>query len=421
MSPIRERSKADQVREHLLPLTLRHAVENSDFYRQRLGNLAPTLSRISELSELPLLHKRDLVDHLDELRTFDTYPDFLMFTSGTTGNPLPVPVYRSEIEAGNQLLLPPIRAALSRDFPLTVTVLRVGHGNHVLNPEVPSIPCHINYGLDQLIRVLSATHWVNGRYRAVEHLELNVLNLREITAKLLSSGVEPASFGLTRILTSGWYLSPHERARLEETWRVELVDRYGVTEVNGDAKWCRTCQAYHFDFLLIPEFLDPETARPVESGVAHMVITGLFPFNQAVPKIRYFVDDLVEVSEASCGIAEKAVRFLARSNDCVRTSHPRADGMRFQLFSADVAETLASIPDVMRMPKTGFLKFRLSTSEALQARIDIELTYEPKLFPNRVAELRGVITRSLHNKRQALEKFDVCFQSPGELRDITKV
>lgn len=422
-------SRADKLREYLLPMTIRHAVERSPFYSKQLGEAALSIKTIAELSKLPLLYKKDLTEHGDELRTFKTYPDFLMYTSGTTGNPLQVPVYREEIEACNQLLIPAIVAAMKRDPPLTLTVLRVGHGTHVLTPAAPAIPCHINYGLDQLILFLRSKHWVNGERRSIDNLDLNVLNLRQITAELLAMGIEPASFGLKKISMSGWYVSPFERARLEAIWNVKLLDRYGVTEVNGDAKWCRTCEAYHFDFLVIPEFLDPDSGQPVASGVANMVMTGLYPFNQAIPKIRYFINDLVEVSESKCGLPEKSVRFLSRAADCVRVPNPRADGERYQLFAVDVAEIIAPLPDVVRKDKTGFLKFRIGTTDSTadgmtqqsRPRVDIELTYPPALFPTRVEELRTLVVQHLKNKRRAMGEVDVYFHRPGQLSPITKV
>ena len=202
---------------------------------------------------------------------------------------------------------------------------------------------------------------------------------------------------------------------------MRLLDRYGETEVNGDAKWCRTCESYHFDFLVIPEFLDPDTRQPVESGVANMVMTGLYPFNQAIPKIRYFINDLVEVSDARCGLPEKSVRFLSRAADCVRVPAPRTDGERFQLFSADVAEILAPIPDVARKDKTGFIKFRVSTTQTGQARVDIELKFPPIQYPERVEEIRTLLTRRLKSKRCALGDLEVYFHRPDELNPITKV
>lgn len=418
---IKKQSKTDKLREYLLPLTIRHAVENSPFYSKHLGESALSIKTIAELPQLPLLHKKHLTEHGDELRTFKTYPDFLMYSSGTTGDPLQVPVYREEIEACHQLLIPGIQATLKRQPPLTCTVLRVGHGTHVMSSTAPSIPCHINYGIDQLLLFLRTKHWVNGEHRSVDNLELNVLNLRQVTNELLAAGIDPQSFGLKNITISGWHVSPHERAWLESVWNVKLLDRYGVTEVNGDAKWCRLCEAYHFDFLIIPEFLDPDSGQPVESGVANMVMTGLYPFNQAVPKIRYFVNDLLEVSEARCGIAEKAVRFLARGADCVRVSKPRPDGERFQLFSVDVVEVLSQLPDVGRKEKTGFVKFRLGKTEAGVPRVDIELSYIPALFPARVEELRAVVGGHLKKKRPALEDVSLNFYRPGQLSPITKV
>src|SRR4030095_5273738 len=151
---------------------------------------------------------------------------------------------------------------------------------------------------------------------------------RELTSGRLAAGVDPREFGLESIAVSGWYVPAWERELLETTWNAVLLDCYGVTEANGDERWFNLCQRYHFDFTVIPESLDPETLEPIDEGIGCMVLTGLYPFNQGIPKIRYFIGDLVEVGAATCGSSERAVRFLSRMRDAV--GRPGA----YRLFSS---------------------------------------------------------------------------------------
>jgi phenylacetate-coenzyme A ligase PaaK-like adenylate-forming protein len=415
-------SAADELRAWLLERTIAHAVARSRFHRDRIGRLAGEVEGLDDLHRLPLLTKQHLVAHVDELRTFGEYPDFLMYTSGTSGEPLEVPVYRAEIDAFDELVLPPLRERFGKP-PLTLVVQRVGHGAHVFTPSFPALPCHISYGLDQLVQMLRSTHWLDGERVRVQNLECNVLNMREITAGLLERGIEPRSFELETVMLSGWHIPRWERAFLTETWGALVLDRYGVTEVNGDAKWCPTCVGYHFDFTVIPEYLDPDSGAPLDPRagpvVGVMVMTGLYPFNQAVPKIRYLVDDLVEVGPSRCGALEPAVRFRSRRADCVRA--PEGAACRYRMFSTDVAEALAPFPDVARKPKTGFLKFRLSATAAHEARIEIELTYPPAAFPSRVAELEGAIRTAMAAASADPGTPEIEFRRPGELTRTTKV
>jgi phenylacetate-coenzyme A ligase PaaK-like adenylate-forming protein len=412
-------SRADELREYLLPLTISHAVHNSPFYRERLGDLAECVQKLDDLQKLPLLDKSDLQEHADKIRTSREFPDYLMYTSGTTGIPLEVPVYREEVEAYNRFVLSAWRKRLGGDCPLTIAILRVGHGSHVLTRQIPTLPCHINYGLDLLIHMLKSTHWVNGSKVRVTNLEANVLDIRKITKELLAKGVDPSQFGLETISISGWYISTWERRYLQEIWNVLLLDRYGVTEVHGDAKWCHDCEYYHFDFIVIPEILNPDTHEVIDEGIGLMVLTGLYPFNQAVPKIRYLIGDLVEVRKTTCGSHERGVRFLSRTKDVVRVTS--SVGAAYRLFSSDVVEALAPLPDIVRKENTSFLKFRLSSTPQGQAHIDVELTYPPMWYPSRVKELEKHIIEVLRQRSMELGEPEIVFVGPGQLREITKI
>lgn len=412
-------TRADELREYLLPLTVAHAASHSSFYKARLGDAVGFIKKLSDLPLLPLLHKTELVEHLDAMRTFAGFPDHLMYTSGTTGEPLEVPVYQEEIDAYNELVLSGWRQKFDHDMPLTVAILRVGHGTHVLTRQIPTIPCHINYGVDQLINMLETSHWVAGRRLKVTNLETNVLNLRQITNELLGRGIDPKRFGLETISVSGWYLTKWERRFLQELWGVFLLDRYGVTEVHGDSKWCHACEHYHFDFTVIPEVLDIDTGEPIKEGVGQLILTGLFPFNQAVPKIRYVIGDLVEIRTTDCGSTEPGVRFLSRLKDAV----PAAMGSksRYLLFPTDVAEVLAALPDVARKENTGFLKFRLSSTTAGKAIVQVELNYAPAAFPDRIKELDEEIKRFLKQRSNEVGEIELEFVRPNQLKSVTKV
>lgn len=409
-------SHADRLRQYLLPITVEHAKNNSPFYAKHLAGVEPHSLTIGSLKSLPLLRKKHLEESLDELRAMRGYPDFIMYTSGTTGRAMEVPVYHEEIQAFDDLVVDTWTRKSGGDQPLTLSILRVGHGAHVLTRNIPTIPCHINYDVHQLVEFLEKKHWVNGQREKVEILDANALNLRHVTHELMQIGVNPKSFRLKAVSVSGWYIPGAERKFFEDVWGCALLDRYGVTEVNGDAKWCHQCKAYHFDFTVIPEFIDPATFEVIENGVGMVVLTGLYPFNQAVPKIRYLVEDLVEVKQAQCGSSQKSVVFLSRLAHAVKTG---ARGS--YIYSTDIVDALFGFPDVARKEKTGFLKFRLRQLAEDGCRIEVELSYHPHFFRERVMEIESRIVSAIKRRSADMNKVEIAFLGPGELLSITKV
>jgi len=93
----------------------------------------------------------------------------------------------------------------------------------------------------------------------------------------------------------------------------------------------------------------------------------------------------------------------------------------YRFFSSDIAEILAPIPDVARKPKTGFLKFRLSTTRNFEGRVEIELVYRPGEFPRRTASLETDILSELARRRVDIGRPEIVFLPPRGLDTITKV
>jgi phenylacetate-coenzyme A ligase PaaK-like adenylate-forming protein len=415
------RTASDRLRERLLQETLQHAITRSPYYREALRGLDPDQLTLERLSSLPLLSKRDLNEHFEALQVFDRYPDHLMYTSGTTGRPLEVPVYQEEIDAYEALVLDHWLGHYGDAQPLVLTIIRIGHGTQIMTGRIPTLPCHIQFGLGQFLDMMRSQHRVNGRVMRPTVVDTNVLCLRQITRGLLADGIDPATLGAEVLVVSGWYMPDWERAFFAQTWNATLVERYGVTEVHGDAKRYPGADYYTFDFTVIPEVIDPDTRQPIEEGVGLMVMTGLYPFNQAVPKIRYLIGDLVEVTRTDYLGGELGIRFLAREGDAITA--PRGAGEKYRFFSSDVAEALGSLPDVARKSNTGFLKFVLSEPVPHTGRIEVELTYPPALFPSRVRELTGhildVIGRRARHGGSA--NVEVIFHKPGTIGQITKL
>jgi phenylacetate-coenzyme A ligase PaaK-like adenylate-forming protein len=417
------RSTADQVRESLLSRTIDHARIVSPFYAQRLGQLGPGKDiTLSNLSAVPLLTKSDLTENYDSICRPLGPPQFIMYTSGTEGRELLVPVSPEELAAGEKYfsgILPD-----TSEKPLLMSLVRVGHGGQWFSANVPTIPAHVTYGPEQVISLLRRRYAFPGVEDRISVLEGNLLTLRSLTSQLKDLGIDGREFGLKLVLTTGWYLTARQRRELEGFWSATVLDRYGVTEVNGDAKQCVQCGKFHFDPIVIPETIHPVTKAPIADGIGGMVLTGLWPFNQAAPKIRYELGDIVRVnSRPGCGISDPAFEFLGRHNQSVC----QIDGekIRYLLFPTEIADVLDEYTQVVRRSKTGFLNFRSTLKEdggRPCVNVEIEWLGSKGNAADEIAERLIARSRFL---REALAD-DVCsvrisFCEPNSLEKIHKV
>src|SRR5262245_59858970 len=105
-APVCGHSHTNVARLELLHLTLRHARSASPFYQSTLANLPVKLETIDDLAAFPFIDKDTLLERDSELQTIRRFPDYVMYTSGTSGSPLKVPVYREEIEAFEAIIVP---------------------------------------------------------------------------------------------------------------------------------------------------------------------------------------------------------------------------------------------------------------------------------------------------------------------------
>lgn len=103
------------------------------------------------------------------------------------------------------------------------------------------------------------------------------------------------------VLLSGDYLPPALRRSIEEAWRCEVFDHYGLTEsCYGGAVECRAHEGYHpreADLLL--EIIDPASGLPLPDGESgEVVLTTLG--RRAMPLLRYRTGDRAAMLPAPC-------------------------------------------------------------------------------------------------------------------------
>jgi len=118
---------------------------------------------------------------------------------------------------------------------------------------------------------------------------------------------------LRALYVGGEPLSAARRARISEIWGVPLVQEYGSTETGSLSGECQHGRMHLWADRAIFEVYHPDTGELTADGAGQLVVTPLF--REAMPLLRYNLEDDVEVSLADCpcGWALPTVRVLGRA------------------------------------------------------------------------------------------------------------
>ncbi|MBB5873634.1 phenylacetate-CoA ligase [Allocatelliglobosispora scoriae] len=119
---------------------------------------------------------------------------------------------------------------------------------------------------------------------------------------------------LRAFYVGGEPLTAARRARISEVWGgVPVVEEFGSTETGSLAGECPHGQMHFWADRAIPEVLDPQTGEISAEGAGHLIVTPLF--REAMPLLRYNLEDNVELSYApcACGWSLPTIRVLGRA------------------------------------------------------------------------------------------------------------
>ncbi len=296
----------------LLPLA-QHAVQNSEFYRERFaacGVDPSTPISWQAFQSLPVLTRNELLLRADAIHARSVPKQHgdsnLVQTSGSTGQV--VAVRRTRL---SQLTLYALgmraHAWFKRDFSASLSVLRAdspvmdddargrelgwGHPATLLYATGPG------YSLPISTPVTEQAAWLSRRKPG--YLLTYPTNLGALLEHFAKRGERLP--GLLEVRTVGETVSALLRARCLEVFGVPVVDGYSSQEVGVIALECPESGLYHVQSeSLIVEVLD-DTGRACTVGeVGTVVVTDLHNF--ATPLIRYDLRDRAEVGPpCPCG------------------------------------------------------------------------------------------------------------------------
>ncbi|WP_238015659.1 AMP-binding protein [Dactylosporangium sp. AC04546] len=130
-----------------------------------------------------------------------------------------------------------------------------------------------------------------------------------------AAGYRPgADFPALRALfVGGEPVSAARKARIAALWGAPVVEEYGATETGTLAGECEHGRMHLWADRAIFEVLDPATGRLAGAGRGQLVVTPLY--REAMPLLRYNIEDDVEVSyvDCPCGWALPTVSVLGRT------------------------------------------------------------------------------------------------------------
>jgi hypothetical protein len=391
------------------------ARKNSPYYASsdaylRWNEVAPGAP--PDLSCWPTLTRHDVKANLDGFVSRAHGLHSISHTSGSTGPALHVRRSREEVKflggyyqaLYRRLLAPLANTGVVR--PLTLSFPNYYHGTPL---PIPGIGFGFVSGVtdDVLIKdalsLLQARHDIPGHADRISLLSGLFHHISFFTSYILEQGIDPATLGLRAITLTGGYLAPHWRSVLEDSWKATINDRFSLTEVVGGAIWCPLCRLFHVDPILVGEVLDVDTLAPVKQGPGLLALTGLHPFMQMQPMIRYLTDDVVRRVDSSCPSA-LSFEFLGKLKNCHRI------GADWVLFSARLDDAASCLPDLKvheLFSNVGAVHDRtVGCRAAYRARLvhgagpprlelDFELKYAPHCYRDRVRQLEVELTARL--------------------------
>ncbi len=338
---------------------------------------------------------------------------FCSFTSGTTSG-RPLVICRSQEEQAYLLQFFPVLhrcVAGNKVEPSSGgLMLAVSTWYHGMQLQVPgqtrAIPVALNDEVDfsHVAKILERVFVINGQRRRITAISGITQRIVQLTAYLNYSGRKDLAEPVREIQVTGRQLSPREQCDLEQFWDCQVRSIFSLTELFSSGRYCKNCDAYHFDPYALVEVVDYHAYTPIRTGRGRLTLTGLFPFNQMTPVMRYLSDDLVEVCETECRHGSRAFRALGRTTQALDLE-PELGRSAF-LSAVEVANALEVFDQISRgtdiSPVPTIVKnvgtipsFRLHRTHDQVAHCTIQIRDFQNSSPRGTSELRKQIEERL--------------------------
>ena len=303
--------------------SLRHAYDNSPFYRKRFddhGVHPDDLTTLADLAKFPFTTKLDLRDN---------YP-FGMFavprekiarihaSSGTTGKPTVVGYTKNDLDMWSDMGARSIRASGGRAGDIVHVaygygLFTGGLGAHYAAEKLGCTVVPISGGMTER-QVTLITDFKPRVIMVTPSYMLSILD------EFNRQGIDPRESSLAVGIFGAEPWTNAMRREIEDAFDMHAVDIYGLSEVMGPgvANECvETKDGLHiWEDHFYPEIVNPETGEPVADGeMGELVFTTLT--KEGLPIIRYRTRDLTRLLPGTARSMRRMEKITGRSDDMI--------------------------------------------------------------------------------------------------------
>ncbi|GGF77900.1 phenylacetate-coenzyme A ligase [Paracoccus acridae] len=317
------RDEIEALQFHRMKRSLKHAFENSPFYRKKFieADVHPEdLKTLKDIAKFPFTVKQDLRD---------CYP-FGMFavpqsklvrihgSSGTTGKPTVVGYTQADIDHWANLIARSIRAAGGRPGDML-------HNAYGYGLFTGGLGAH--YGAEKLgCTVVPMSGGMTERQVTLINdfkpriIMVTPSYMLSILDEFRRQGLDPRESSLQVGIFGAEPWTNAMRQEIEEAFDMHAVDIYGLSEVMGPgvAMECvETKDGLHvWEDHFYPEIIDPVTGEVLPDGeMGELVFTTLT--KEGLPMVRYRTRDLTRLLPGTARSMRRIEKITGRSDDMI--------------------------------------------------------------------------------------------------------
>ncbi|MEQ5871613.1 phenylacetate--CoA ligase [Sagittula sp. NFXS13] len=320
---IASRDEISALQQKRLAWSLRHAYDNSPFYKKQFdaaGAHPDDFKSLADLAKFPFTLKQDLRD---------TYP-FGMFavpqnqlsrvhaSSGTTGKPTVVGYTKNDIDVWADVMARSIRASGGR----AGDICHVAYGYGLFTGGLGA-----HYGAERLgCTVVPISGGMTERQvTLIQDFKPRILMVTpsyilSILDEFRRQGIDPRESSLEIGIFGAEPWTNAMRTEIEEAFGMNAVDIYGLSEIMGPgvANECvETKDGLHvWEDHFYPEIIDPQTGNVLPDGeMGELVFTTLT--KEGLPMVRYRTRDLTRILPGTARSMRRIEKITGRSDDMI--------------------------------------------------------------------------------------------------------